>query len=324
MAEYMHLLNGIADVNARELARKSALEWKHQMESRMLTRAWRAMYAMSQEVESRPWSTLLPPEQFILIKLSNWHVSIALCHPPQNLKGSASQKCGCMMGPEILSSSLACRDPGKASVLKAFEDLGYYCVDNLPIGLIPRFADLAKQSSEIETAALVADIREGEQLKRLPAIIRGLKKQVNTTVLFLEAQTMFCCAGSAKHAVPTRSARIPPLNSALSEERQRLQPIRDMADFVVDSSRFNVHELRAHITAKFTAGSTEKDILISIVELWVQDRRPPVMWIWCSTSVFLPNPHFVPEFRPLTGRHPQVAKYNQVVPADTRIHQPHL
>src|ERR1700755_3052004 len=76
---------------------------------------------------------------------------------------------------------------GKASVLKAFEDLGYYCVDNLPIGLIPRFADLAKQSSEIEKAALVADIREGEQLKRLPAIIRGLKKQVNTTVLFLEA-----------------------------------------------------------------------------------------------------------------------------------------
>src|SRR5690348_12450608 len=76
---------------------------------------------------------------------------------------------------------------GKASVMKAFEDLGYYCVDNLPIDLIPRFADLAKQSSEIEKAALVTDIREGEQLKKLPAIIRSLRRQVNTTVLFLEA-----------------------------------------------------------------------------------------------------------------------------------------
>ena len=63
---------------------------------------------------------------------------------------------------------------GKASVLKAFEDLGYYCVDNLPVGLIPRFADLTKHSSEVEKAALVADIREGEQLRKLPAIIRSL------------------------------------------------------------------------------------------------------------------------------------------------------
>ncbi|HZI56460.1 MAG TPA: RNase adapter RapZ, partial [Verrucomicrobiae bacterium] len=72
---------------------------------------------------------------------------------------------------------------GKASVLKAFEDLDYYCVDNLPIDLIPRFADLAKQSAEIEKAALVADIREGEQLKRLPRIIQSLRKQIKTTVL---------------------------------------------------------------------------------------------------------------------------------------------
>src|SRR5215510_11402514 len=76
---------------------------------------------------------------------------------------------------------------GKASVLKAFEDLDYYCVDNLPIDLIPRFADLAKQSGEIEKAALVADIREGEQLRRLPSIIKSLRKQLKTTVIFLEA-----------------------------------------------------------------------------------------------------------------------------------------
>jgi RNase adapter protein RapZ len=202
---------------------------------------------------------------------------------------------------------------GKASVLKAFEDLGYYCVDNLPIGLIPRFADLAKQSSEIEKAALVADIREGEQLKRLPAIIRSLKKQVNTTVLFLEASDDVLLRRFSETRRPHPLGKDSTVKSALSEERQRLQPIRDLADFVVDSSRFNVHELRAHITSKFAAGSTGKDILISIVSFGYKTGVPSDVDLVFDVR-FLPNPHFVPEFRPLTGRHPQVAKYIRSFP----------
>jgi UPF0042 nucleotide-binding protein len=202
---------------------------------------------------------------------------------------------------------------GKASVLKAFEDLGYYCVDNLPIGLIPRFADLVKQSSEIEKAALVADIREGEQLKRLPAIIRSLKKQVNTSVLFLEASDDVLLRRFSETRRPHPLGKDSTVKSALNEERQRLQPIRDMADFVVDSSRFNVHELRAHITSKFTAGSTEKDILISIVSFGYKTGVPSDVDLVFDVR-FLPNPHFVPEFRPLTGRHPQVAKYIRSFP----------
>src|ERR1700722_16380426 len=64
---------------------------------------------------------------------------------------------------------------GKATLLKAFEDLGYYCVDNLPVGLIPRFAELVMQSSEIKRTALVVDVREGSQLDELPAIIKSMK-----------------------------------------------------------------------------------------------------------------------------------------------------
>src|SRR5436309_8078475 len=75
---------------------------------------------------------------------------------------------------------------GKASVLKAFEDLGYYCVDNLPIELIPRFAELA-QNSEYERTALVVDIREGGQLQKLPKILSSLKERLQTKVIFLEA-----------------------------------------------------------------------------------------------------------------------------------------
>src|SRR3981189_1543358 len=76
---------------------------------------------------------------------------------------------------------------GKASVLKAFEDLGYYCVDNLPVELIPRFAELVGQSTEIKRTALVVDVREGTQLEGLPAIVNSVKRMLPTKVLFLEA-----------------------------------------------------------------------------------------------------------------------------------------
>src|SRR5205085_7136877 len=76
---------------------------------------------------------------------------------------------------------------GKASVLKAFEDLGYYCVDNLPVGLIPRFAELVGPSAEIERTALVVDVREGRQLEELPAILKSVKRIIPTRMVFLEA-----------------------------------------------------------------------------------------------------------------------------------------
>src|ERR1700693_4740981 len=75
---------------------------------------------------------------------------------------------------------------GKASALKAFEDLGYYCVDNLPVELIPRFAELALQSGEIPRTALVVDVREGSQLDKLPAILKSVKRTIDTRVLYLE------------------------------------------------------------------------------------------------------------------------------------------
>jgi UPF0042 nucleotide-binding protein len=154
---------------------------------------------------------------------------------------------------------------GKASVLKAFEDLDYYCVDNLPIELIPRFADLAKQSAEIEKAALVADIREGEQLKRLPKIIHTLRKQIHTTVLFLEASDDALLRRFSETRRPHPLGKDSTVKSALKQERRMLQPIRMLADLVVDSSKFNVHELRSHITGKFTDGSSDKDLLVSVV-----------------------------------------------------------
>ena len=103
-------------------------------------------------------------------------------HPPSEIAAPPTH------GPGELVIITGMSGSGKASVLKAFEDLGYYCVDNLPVGLIPRFAELVGQSSEIERTALVVDVREGTQLGELPAIIKAVKHVLPTKVLFLEAQ----------------------------------------------------------------------------------------------------------------------------------------
>ncbi len=202
---------------------------------------------------------------------------------------------------------------GKASVLKAFEDLGYYCVDNLPVGLIPRFADLTKHSSEVENAALVADIREGEQLRKLPAIIRSLKKQLNTTVIFLEASDESLVRRFSETRRPHPLGKESTVKSALSKERGMLRPIRALADLVVDTSKFTVHELRAHIIQQFTPGATDKNILISLVSFGYKAGVPNDADLVFDVR-FLPNPHFIPKFKPLTGRHPQVARYIRSFP----------
>jgi RNase adapter protein RapZ len=202
---------------------------------------------------------------------------------------------------------------GKASALKAFEDLGFYCVDNLPIDFIGRFAELTKQSSEIEKAALVVDVREGGHLSKLPGIIRSLKKQLKTTVFFLEASDEVLVRRFSETRRPHPLGREASVRSALAKERVRLKPIRAMADIVVDSSKFNVHELRAHVTDKFAPGKTDKNILISCVSFGYKAGVPYDADLLFDVR-FLPNPHFVPEFKALTGRHPQVAKYIRSFP----------
>jgi UPF0042 nucleotide-binding protein len=202
---------------------------------------------------------------------------------------------------------------GKASVLKAFEDLGYYCVDNLPIDLITRFAELAKESAQIEKTALVVDIREGEQLKKLPEIIQLLKKRLTTTVLYLEAAEDVLVRRFSETRRPHPLGKHATVKAALAKERKLLHPIRAMADIVVDSSKFNVHELRAHITAKFMPEGTDKNILVSCVSFGYKVGVPAEADLLFDVR-FLPNPHFVPEFRPFTGRHPRVAKYIKSFP----------
>jgi len=202
---------------------------------------------------------------------------------------------------------------GKASALKAFEDLGYYCVDNLPVDLIPRFAELAIQSTEIRRTALVVDVREGAKLEKLPAIVKSVKRSIPTVVLFLEASEASLIRRFSETRRPHPFGADSPVRASLLAERRRLRPIRAIADLVIDTSKFNVHELRAHLTERFQKKSTEKNILVSCVSFGFKHGVPEDADLVFDVR-FLPNPHFVPEFRPLTGRDPRVAKYIRSFP----------
>ena len=207
---------------------------------------------------------------------------------------------------------------GKGTVLKALEDLGYYAVDNLPIGLIPTFADLSKDSPNARRAAIVVDIREGESLKTFPAIYAQLKKKHSLRLVFLEAED----AALVRRFSETR--RPHPLGTAQSvaknveSERRRLAGIRDLADIIINTSKFNVHELRDTIADKFQSDRDESKIRIDITSFGYRYGVPADSDLVFDVR-FLPNPNYIPEFKHLTGKHPGVARYIRSFPQTTEF-----
>jgi UPF0042 nucleotide-binding protein len=202
---------------------------------------------------------------------------------------------------------------GKATVLKALEDLGYYAVDNLPMGLLAKFADLAKDAPQVRRAALVIDIREGESLKRFPAIFRQLRRRVPASLLYLEADD----ATIARRFSETRRPHPLGIHSSVLKsirtERERLAPIRKVADHIINTSKFNVHELRDVIEDKFRHNREESKIRIDITSFGYRHGVPPDSDLVFDVR-FLPNPNYIPQFKKLSGRHPSVARYIRSFP----------
>jgi RNase adapter protein RapZ len=203
---------------------------------------------------------------------------------------------------------------GKASVLKAFEDLGYYSVDNLPVELIQHLADLLSQTEERRNAALVVDIREGERLEKLPEIFRALRQKYNATLVYLEAKDDILLRRYSETRRPHPLGISNSVQQSLTNERKRLAAIRKVADIVIDTSKFNVHELRAHIHEAFKPEAPKPTtILVSTISFGFKKGVPDDADLMFDVR-FLPNPHFVPELRPYTGRHPKVARYIRSFP----------
>jgi UPF0042 nucleotide-binding protein len=200
---------------------------------------------------------------------------------------------------------------GKGTVLKAFEDLGYYSVDNLPIDLIPKFADLVKSVPSIRRAALVVDIREGSALERFPALYRRIRRQVPTRLIFLDTDDEALIRRFSETRRPHPLGVGQSVADSIRREREQLEPIRRLADPIINTTKFNVHELRESISSGFH--SDAREILIQVTSFGFRHGVPAESDLVFDVR-FLPNPNYIPAFKKLSGKHPSVARYIRSFP----------
>jgi UPF0042 nucleotide-binding protein len=202
---------------------------------------------------------------------------------------------------------------GKGSVLRTFEDLGFYCVDNLPVDLIAKFSELCVEGGgEIERAALLVDAREGDKLARLPAIYKKLCKDHPTSLVFVEAGDEALVRRFSETRRPHPLGRELSVREGIRLERRLMAPIRKLADLIIDTTKFNVHELRQFITSRFQ-NPRRRPMLVSLVSFGYRFGVPTDADVVIDVR-FLPNPHFVPALRAHTGRDPRVARYIRSFP----------
>ena len=197
---------------------------------------------------------------------------------------------------------------GKATALKSFEDFGFYCVDNLPLGLISKFAELTKEHPSVRSAALVVDIREGESLKEFPALFRALRQRIRTRLLFLEADDDVIMRRFSETRRPHPLRESKSVTESIREEREKLHPIRDLADTIINTSKLNVHELRDLVYEKFYGHRDASAMLIYVTSFGFRFGVPEDSDLIFDVR-FLPNPNFIPEYKPHSGLHPKVAAF---------------
>jgi RNase adapter protein RapZ len=209
---------------------------------------------------------------------------------------------------------------GKGSVLKSLEDLGFYSVDNLPVDLIPKFAELICDNPSIQSAALVVDIREGEGLKRFPSVFASNRKSVDAKLVFLEAEDQTIIRRFSETRRPHPLGTDTSVARSVRSERETLAPIRAMADLTINTSKFTVHELREFIGERFRGQRDQSNIVIYVTSFGYRNGVPPDSDLVFDVR-FLPNPNYIPQFKNLTGRHPSVARYIRSFPQTTEFIQ---
>lgn len=199
---------------------------------------------------------------------------------------------------------------GKSQAIHALEDLGYFCVDNLPIALISTFADLTVRDEDPkQRVAVVVDVREGGNLTRLPSVYRKLKRRGDLAVslVFLEADESVLVRRFSESRRPHPLSRGLPPAEAVKEERRRMAPLRALADHVIDTSTLSVHDLRRQVLALGGEGLTQ-ELVVTIQSFGFKNGAPSDADVIFDVR-FLKNPHFVPALRPLTGLDDKVSRY---------------
>lgn len=207
---------------------------------------------------------------------------------------------------------------GKSSVLKMLEDMGYFCVDNLPIPLIPKLVQLTvEESKNIEKAALGVDIRSGQSLEEMNGILERLTQMgYQPEILFLETKTDIL----VKRYKETR--RIHPLSATgrvdkgIELERKRLQFLKNRADYIIDTSQLLIRELKAEIDKIFINNEVYNNFYVTILSFGFKYGIPADSDLVFDVR-FLPNPFYIPELKPQTGK--DKAVYNYVMESKEAI-----
>lgn len=207
---------------------------------------------------------------------------------------------------------------GKTQAIRALEDLDYFCVDNLPVQLIPTMAELAsrEESEGLGKVAIVVDVREPGFVRQFPRIFKKLRAdgKVSPTLIFLEATDQTLVRRFSETRRPHPLARDRSVSEGIAEERQQLGAIRAVADLIVDTSNLTVHELRDVFMKMSRDENSRAEMVVNLVSFGFKNGVPVdadlVFDVRC-----LPNPHFVDHLRQLTGRDRAVVAYMRRHPA---------
>lgn len=205
---------------------------------------------------------------------------------------------------------------GKGTVVKTFEDLGFFCIDNLPVSLIPVLVDgIRTADDEVKRAVLVIDIRAGEKLGELEQMLQRLRTSVfRLFVLFLESDESALVRRFSETRRPhPLQGKKRSLRDSIREERKRLAGLRELADVSIDTSLHTVHSIKALVTEIFQKHVRKPFLNLHLLSFGYKNGVPREADLMFDAR-FLPNPYFVPELRDKTGKDKKIEAFLQSVP----------
>jgi UPF0042 nucleotide-binding protein len=199
---------------------------------------------------------------------------------------------------------------GRSAALKAFEDIGFYCVDNLPLVLLSAFIEYAENADDIAYAAVGLDIREKGFPGRFPGLYSELKTRGSAIeMLFLNAADQALVRRFSETRRPHPLARgTTPLLDGIKGERAALTEVKKLADQVIDTTDYTIHDLRQTIERHYATGGPGRPMVITLVTFGYKYGVPYELDLLFDLR-FLPNPHFEPDLRALTGEDPRVSDF---------------
>src|SRR5438552_3322677 len=227
-----------------------------------------------------------------------------------------------MKRPEYLVIITGLSGSGKSYVQSTLEDLGFYCSDNLPIALIEPFLEEVASHENANRVGIVVDVRTHDFAKIFPTFYRERIIQFipHTVLIFLEASDEVLARRYSETRRPHPLAKDLPVVDAIRRERAELAEVKALANMVLDTSQFSVHELKAEVMKRFQLPGIDPQMLITVITFGLKYQTPYNLDLLFDVR-FLPNPHFVEELRPKTGLDPEVIEYLAQQPSYEEFYQ---